>query len=384
MPTIGILLPGSTLYPSIGMDFLQGIKSCLKYYQYGDIDYQVNMIGYGLKDDELYTAAEFFLVVNNADVVVAFAADYHAAKLGPLFVSAEKLLIITNAGANYPEVFIPPVSHTLFHSLNDCLCCFLTGKYAARQEGGHGGIMATSFFDGGYRHTHAMNNAFQLSGGEIKHNYVSHFKKEEFNTDALSAFIKDNPDVKKLLAVFSGDMARLFYENLAEAEHESKLQWYGSPMMFDYTPGDFAEPKPVVPGDICGYTNWVPELDNESNSIFLQYYKTENGKEANLFSMQGWENGLLLMAYLQQRKDAINTETAINELTAKKIQSPRGTIHVNEQRHILAPAHLVTATGNLQITVQETITDTSDAWQEMQVQIPQEEFSSWRNTYLCI
>ena len=82
MTTIGILLPGSTLYPSIGMDFLQGIKSCLKYYQYGDIDYQVNMIGYGLKDDELYTAAEFFLVVNNADVVVAFAADYHAAKLG--------------------------------------------------------------------------------------------------------------------------------------------------------------------------------------------------------------------------------------------------------------------------------------------------------------
>lgn len=384
MTTIGILLPGSTLYPSIGMDFLQGVKSCLQYYQYGDVDYQVNMIGYGLKEEEVYAAAEKCLVVNNADVVVAFIADYHAARLSPLFAAAGKLLIITNAGTNYPEVFMPPVSHTLFHSLNDCLCCFLTGKYAARQEGGHGAIMATSFFDGGYRHTHAINNAFVLSGGEIKHHYVSHFKKEEFNTDTLTSFIQDNRDVKKMLAVFSGDMARLFYVNLANTDPGSKLQWYGSPMMFDGTSGDFAEAKPMVPEGICGYTNWVPELNNEANQAFLQYYKMENGKEANLFSMQGWENGLLLMAYLQERKDAANTGTAINMLAQKKINSPRGTISINEQRHILGPAYLVRATGNLQVTVEDLITDTSVAWKEMLAQISDEPFSSWRNTYLCI
>ena len=212
MPTIGILLPGSTLYPSIGMDFLQGIKSCFKYHRYSDVDYKVSMISYGLKEDEIYTATEKLVIADDADVVVAFASDHHAIKLSPLFAAAGKLLIITNAGSNYPESFDPPVSHTLFHSLNDCLCCFLTGKYAARQEGGHGVIMATSFFDGGYRHSHAMNNVFQASGGEIKHYYVSHFKKEEFNTDPVTTFIKDNPDVKKLLAVFSADMARLFYK----------------------------------------------------------------------------------------------------------------------------------------------------------------------------
>jgi branched-chain amino acid transport system substrate-binding protein len=317
-------------------------------------------------------------------VVVAFAGDHHAIKLSPLFAAAGKLLIITNGGANYPEAFDPPVSHTLFHSLNDCVCCFLTGKYAAGQAGGHGTIMATSFFDGGYRHSHAMNNAFQLSGGEIKHHYVSHFKKEEFKTDSLTAFIKDNPDVKKLLAVLSGDMARLFYKHLAEVQDESNLQWYCSPMMFDCTPGDFEDPRPAVPDGICGYTNWVPELDNETNQAFLQYYKTENGKEANLFSLQGWENGLLIMDYLQQRKDAKNTETAIDLLKSKTISSPRGTVSINEQRHVLGPAHLVQASGNLQITVLETVTGTPAAWLEMQARIPDEPFSSWRNTYLCI
>lgn len=384
MPTIGILLPGSTLYPSIGMDFLQGLKSCLKFHQYADVDCQVSMIGYGLKDDELYAAAEIFLIACNADVVVVFAGDHHAVKLAPLFAAAGKLLIITNAGANYPETFTTPVSHTLFHSLNECLCCFLTGKYAARQEGGHGGIMATSFFDGGYRHTHAMNNAFLLSGGEIKHNYVSHFKKEEFNTDSLTAFVKDNPDVKKLLAIFSGDMARCFYKNMVEVSPESNLQCYGSPMMFDCTAGDFEEPKPALPVEVYGYTNWVPQLDNEANHAMQQYCRTENSKEANLFYTQGWENALLLMEYLQQRKETNTTEEAINQLKAIKMNSPRGTIHINEERHILAPAYFVKASGNLQISVEECMADTSATWQEMLSQILDEPFSSWRNTYLCI
>ena len=384
MPTIGILLPGSTLYPSIGMDFLQGIKSCFKYHQYDDVDYKVSMISYGLKEDEIYTTAEKMVVADDADVVVAFASDHHAAKLSPLFAAAGKMLIITNGGSNYPQAFEPPVSHTLFHSLNDCLCCFLTGKYAARQEGGHGAIMTTSFFDGGYRHSHAMNNAFQVSGGALKHYFVSHFKKEEFKTDSLENFIKDNPDVKKLLAVFSGDMARLLFKKLADVQEDSKLQWYASPMMFDSTPGDFEEAKPAVPGGMCGYTNWVPELDTETNRAFLQYFKTANGKETNIFSMQGWENALLIMEYLRQRKDAENTEAAISQLTGRKIHSPRGSIHVNEQRYIVAPAHLVQASGNLQVTVTETIADTSAAWLEMQAQIPDEPFSSWRNTYLCI
>ena len=382
MFTLGVLLPGSTLYPSIGMDFLQGIKACFKFHQYPPVDIKMELISFGLKDDEIYAAAEKFLLVGNADVVVAYAGDHHAEKLAPLFAAAGKLLIITNAGASYP-LYSEKFSHTIFHSLNDCLCSFLTGKYAAREEGGHAAIMTTSFFDGGFTHVHAMHNSFMLSGGQIMHNFVSHYKKEEFNTDTLTAFIKDNPDTRKILAVFSGDMARFLYQKMQAVQQEYKLQWYTSPMMFDCTPGDFAEPKPDVP-DMCGYTFWLPELDNEANHAFMQFFRTENGKEANLFSMQGWENGLLLMQYLQQRKDAASTEAAVELLKGQQINSPRGTISLNEQRHTLGPAYLVKASGNLQITVEETLADTLADWEAMLAQIPQEPYSAWRNTYLCI
>jgi branched-chain amino acid transport system substrate-binding protein len=382
MFTIGVLLPGSTLYPSIGMDFLQGIKLCLKYHQYPATDIKVELISFGLKDDEIYAAAERLLLVNNADVLVAYAGDHHAEKLAPLCAAAGKLLLMTNGGASYP-FFKEKMSHTIFHSFNDCLCAFLTGRYAARQEGGHGGILATSFFDGGYTHAHAMSNAFMLAGGQVMHNYVSHYKKEEFNTDTLTAFILDNPDTRKLLAIYSGDMARLFWEKMMPVQQEHNLQWYVSPMMFDSTPGDFAEPRPAAP-DMCGYTNWLPGIENETNREFIRYFKTENSKEANLFSLQGWESALLVMQYLEIRQDATGTEAAIDLLQAEKINSPRGELVLNEQRHIIGPAHFASSTGNLQVTITGTITDVQPVWVEMCAQIPTDAVSAWRNTYLCI
>lgn len=384
MLTLGILLPGSTLYPSIGMDFLQGIKSCFIFNEYFGVDYKVDIISYGIKEQQLYEAAERFLVIDNVEVVVAYVEDRHAVKLAPLFAAAGKLLIIANAGAHYPELDLPNISHTIFHTLNDCVCCYMTGKLAAQEPGGDGAILATSFFDGGYKHTHAISNAFMRAGGEIKHNYVSHFKKEEFNITSLINFINENNDIRKILAVFSGDIARFFYEKILEQHGLPEMKWYCSPMMFDSAPGDFAEVKPMVPTDLQGFTHWVPELQNETNQTFLQYYKTENGKEANLFVMHGWESALLIIEYLKERKNSTDTESAIDLFTGKKIKSPRGNILLNNERYTMAPAYLVRAEGKLRITVEQTIEDTSAEWQEMMTQIPDGPVSTWQNTYLCI
>ena len=154
--------------------------------------------------------------------------------------------------------------------------------------------------------------------------------------------------------------------------------------MFDCTPGDFDEAKPDVPTNIRGYTFWVPEIDIEANHVFLQYYKSKNNIGANLFSMHGWETALLVIEYLKQLKKTPNCESAIKQLIGKEIKSPRGPIFINKERYIIAPAYLISATGNLQITIEESIEDTSDVWQEMVAQIPDELYTSWRNTYLCI
>lgn len=383
MRSIGILLPGSTLYPSIGIDFLQGIKSCFTFHQFSDIDIHVALIGYGIKEDDIHREAEKFLLIHNVDAVIAFAGDHLANRLEPLFAAAGKLLLIANAGANYPQLSTAG-SHTVFHSLNDCICTFLTGKLCAKESASKKAIMATSFYDGGYNHAHAMANAFIMEGGEIDFNFVSPLKKEDFNIGALEAFIKQHdPEVCNLISIFSGDMARVFYEKIAPLQEAYNLHLYGSPMMFDSTAGDFPDAKPYV-HQIKGFTGWLYELDNEINNAFKRYYQNKNGKEANIFSMQGWETALILMAYLKQRESVSSTLAAIEKLKELTLNSARGALRINEHNLVTGPAYLVSAGNHLELTIEDTIEDISGAWKEMTFPKPDTGYSTWRNTYLCI
>ena len=382
MPSIGIMLPGSTLYPSIGIDFLQGVRSCLKFYGAANIGLHNFPIGYGLNEAEIHTEAEKFLLVNDVDVVIAYADQRLAQQLSPLFAAAGKLLVFTNTGANYPPLETG-YTHTLFHSLNDCLYSFMTGQLCGSSPENKKAIAATSYYDGGYQHNHAMNNAYVMASGEICFNFISHFKKELFDINPLTAFIQNNPAVNTLLCLYCGDMARFFYEQIAPLQQQYDLQLYGSPMMFDSTPGDFAEAKPFVQ-KIKGYTGWVPSLENETNQEFKSYFQKEYHKEANLFSMQGWEVALLVLKYLQQQAQGASVLQAIEQLKKEQVHSPRGMLHINDHQAVTAPAYLVTVTGALNVQIEKVVEDTSADWNNMMAQIQDPGFSNWRNTYLCI
>lgn len=381
MPAIGLLLPGSTLYPSIGIDFLQGIRLCLKFYEATDIRLYNYPIGYGLKEDEIYTQAEKLLLTDDVDVVIAFAEDRIARKLSPLFTAAGKLLIITNSGAHYPSTETG-FSNTLFHSFNDCLYSFMTGKLCGVQENKNA-IVATSFYDGGYQHCHAMTTAFTKAGGEIQFNFVSHFKKDQFTIHPLVDFIKSNHAVNSLLCLYCGDMARFFYSQIAPFQQQYNLRLYGSPMLFDYTPGDFTETHPYVK-QVTGYTGWTPSLQNEHNRNFISFFQKEFKKEANLFSLQGWETALLVLHYLQKQAGGALTKEAIEYVRKEPVFSPRGKLCITDSYVVSGPAYKVSATEEMTIQVEEVIDDIVPFWNEMISNIPDTGFSTWQNTYLCI
>ena len=161
------------------------------------------------------------------------------------------------------------------------------------------------------------------------------------------------------------------------------LQLFGSPMLFDCTPGDFEETKPYI-RQIKGYTGWVPALNNEHNRSFIEYFQKENGLTANLFSLQGWETALLTLTWLQQQSCGATATATMAYMQKQPLQSPRGMLRVNNSHVVTGPAYFVTATRALDITVEEEIADTTTEWQEMTNIIPATQFSGWRNTYLCI
>jgi branched-chain amino acid transport system substrate-binding protein len=382
MPKIGVLLPGSTLYPSIGIDFLQGLRSCFNFYNHSEIEVIVHPVGYGIKEKDIYAQTEKWLLSESTDVVILFAEDRFANILSPLFTATGKLLLITNAGAHYPFVKAV-ITNTLFHSLNDCFHSYLTGKLCADASGPEkSAIFATSFYDGGYQHCHAMTNALTRAGGDVKYNFIAPAQREGFDITPLMEFVEKNPAVNNILCIYSGDMARLFYNQINTVQHSSPVRLYGSPMMFDRTPGDFRE----VPSktETSGYCAWSPTLDNPENNQFAAYFLVNNNKPVNLFSFQGWEVGLLVIAYLGHRSATASVSVALERFRLNPVLSPRGVLRLNNNSTIVAPAYLVNASGEMSVTVQDVMEDTSAEYQEMIDQIPDTGFSTWQNTYLCI
>ncbi|MFL5743250.1 MAG: ABC transporter substrate-binding protein [Niastella sp.] len=382
MPAIGILLPGSTLYPSIAIDFLQGVRCCLKLNGAGDIALHNMPVGYGINEAEVVAQTEKLLFTHDVDVVLAYVDHRLAQRLSPLVAAAGKLLVITNAGAHYPPTGTT-YDNTLFHSLNHNLYSFMTGRLCGSVPAAKKAITATSYYDGGYQHCHAMTNAYTTAGGEIQYNFVSHYKKQEFNLNPLAAFIQNNPAANALLCLYSGDMARCFYEQIAPLQQQFDLQLYGSPMLFDNTPGDFKETNPYV-REIKGYTGWLPSLDNEHNSRLTTFFQKEHNKAANLFSLQGWETALLINAFLQQQAEGDTVTGAIEYIKKEQVQSPRGQLRITDGYAVTGPAYQVTATGRLEVQVQKVVEDCTPAWNDMISQIPDTTFTTWNNTYLCI
>lgn len=270
MIKIGVLLPGSTMYPSIGVDFLAGVKSCFLYYGLTDTKFILHPVSFGLNEQDIYNASERMLVSEDADAVIVFGEDRLSEKLSPLFNVYGKLLLITNAGANAP-LLSNNIPNTIFHSLHDCLYSYLTGKLCGLETNNKEALLATSFFDGGFHHTYAMTKGFERSGGEIRFNFVSQFKKVDFSIAPLLEFIANNPGVNNLLCLYSGDMLRCFYAAIAEINPKNNFKLYGSPMMFDRTPGDFEEALPFM-HQVRGYTGWIPELDYDANQSFKAFF----------------------------------------------------------------------------------------------------------------
>ena len=124
-----LLLPRSTLFPAFGIDILNGIKSCLKHNGVQqEIDVRTDNIGFGLDEADIYTKAEKFLLQEDVDLVMVVADVRICELLEPLFTATNKILMMVNTGANFPETWQGSPT-TLVHSANFCLHTHLTGRW---------------------------------------------------------------------------------------------------------------------------------------------------------------------------------------------------------------------------------------------------------------
>jgi branched-chain amino acid transport system substrate-binding protein len=385
MLKIGVLLPRSTLFPAIGLDFLNGIKAFLQQHQLkDDCKLITDNIGFGTDEAEIYTKAEKLILQEDVDIAIVFAGTRVGEMLEALFTASNKILLLANMGANFPESW-QPAPTTIVHTLNFCLHTRLTGKLAAMNEVKDGAYV-TSYYDAGYKQCYSMLSSHQQNGGIPHYTHVTHFKPDEFSLEPLNAFISEHPEVKNLLCLFAGDLATKFYLEIVPLQNQYGLQLYVSPMMLDQALKE-ENGELFSVQDAKGYTPWLASLQNESNQLFLNAFLKTANKKANLFALLGWDTGALLQVLLQQNESG-NTGAAgmLTAIGGMEFKSPRGWMKLDAATfHTYGPSWLVNCHDFMELDVTGEMVDTTEEWNEFtNEKFPDGESSNWRNTYLCI
>jgi branched-chain amino acid transport system substrate-binding protein len=253
--------------------------------------------------------------------------------------------------------------------------CYLSGKQVAL--GGKKVLMATSFYDGGYRGPWSYHTSIASAGGAVCANYVSGYKMTEFSIAPYLEML-ETAGADGVAACFSSYLAELFLQSLGTAGRKAvALPFYCSSYM--------AEEQLLAKCDFPGGTfhttvPWASTLDNEQQLLFKTAVRLQRDKPANIFHLMGWEAATVTKQVLQE---------GITSLPGWTYNSPRGQVHIHRgTQHTYAPLYYgnivedVNGKCMLRITDHVVLNETDHTYY-----LPyktEEAGTGWRNNYLCI
>ncbi len=367
---IGLLLPRSTDYPAMGYDILEGLKGGLLHHGNDSPVFFTENIGFGDNLAVNHAKAEKLFLQDGVDLLIAYCSSANAEPLYQLADAFSKPFIILDTGMQLPQ---QPASSWCYHiSLQGTHACRIAGYMAG--TGNRKVLMATSFYDGGYRGPWFYDRGLSAAGGSICGNYVSGYRVAEFTIEPYIGLLHQS-GAASVAACFSSYLAELFFKALHEKNSEAvPLPFYCSPFMAeeqllakcDFPGGEFYA---VVP--------WSLSLKNIQQEK-LKEHLGEN-KQPTIFHLLGWEAGIVAAQALTK-----GTQT----LKGFSYESPRGlvTIHPVTQ-YTYSPLYtariVADAAGKCMLDILEQVTIEAGEHQQMMEDMPGSIISGWKNNYLC-
>lgn len=383
MQTIGILLARSTYYQTIGFDLYEGLRSGLKHLGRSDIKIVTENIGFGADKQQCYRSAEKLLLEENVSVVIAYIGHRMAQLLRPLFLAANKILIVLDSGANLPQEW-PTCPNIFYHSLHNSLGASLAAKQATI-DGYTSAGMVTGYYDGGYLHTYSISKGFEETGGTITFNHATGYKEEDFTITPLINHLEQFPD-SALLSLFSGDFVHWYFEGIKNSFERQNLPTYLPPFGFE----EMMLSEATYPSDnIKGIAAWSKKLESEENKIFIETI-TNTGRTPNLFSLLSWESASLSLKVIELIDESKNNipQIAIG-LQEFTFESPRGRIYFDKKTNTsIAPLYnatiIATNDGKCEVQIESEANNVLEHFEKLTTQELNNSTSAWHNSYTCI
>ena len=317
---IGILLPYSGTYAMLGNSITDALKLRIdqeggklggREVEFVQVDSQMSVPNAPQNTKKLADKEKVDFLVGPVHSGIAAVM---AKLLGP---RDNPIMIVPNAGSN--AVTGPLCAPNIFRtSFSNWQPAYPGGKVMA--DDGHKTAVTIAWkYAAGRQMMDAGTDSFQEAGGKIVKDIEVPFPDVEFQAH-LSEIAALKPDA--VFAFFSGGGAVKFVKDYAAAGLKDSIPLYG--------PGFLTEGVSKAQGEaaegIRTTLHYSADLDHEGNAAFRAAYEKATGNAPNVFAVQGFDTGsLLVQAMTAVKGDTSATADLIKVMEGAEFpDSPRG------------------------------------------------------------
>jgi len=315
---IGLMLPYTGTYAALGTAITNGFKLAI---QENGGKLGGREIEYFTVDDESDPAkapdnANKLIKRDQVDVLVGTVHSGVALAMSKVARDNNTLLIIPNAGAD--EITGPLCAANVFRSsFSNSQFGIAMGKVMAEQTK-KTAVTVTWKYAAGDESVGGFKEAFEAGGGKVVKELSLPFPNVEFQP-FLTEIASLKPDA--VYVFFAGGGAVKLVKDYDAAGLRKTIPLLGPGFLTDGT----LEAQGASAEGLLTTLHYADELDNPKNNAFRAAYKKAYNLEPDVYAMQGYDTGQVLVAGMKAvGGDVKKRDALIKAMQTAKIDSPRG------------------------------------------------------------
>lgn len=315
---VGVLLPYTGTFAALGTAITNGLKQAVQENgnKLGGRDVEYVIVDSEANPGKAPQNMSKLVIGEKVDVVIG--PVHSGVAMGVIKVAREEgaLTIIPNAGLNAAtrQLCAPNIFRTSFSAWQTS---YPMGQ--AAYDMGYREIVTMAWnFSFGKESAAAFEQGFEEAGGKVIKTILTPFPKVEFQS-YLTDVASIKPDA--VFTFYAGGGAVKFVKDYAAAGLKSSIPLLGSGFLTDGTleaQGDAAE-------GVITTLHYADGLAVDKDAEFRAGYEKAWGKPADIYAVQGYDAGQLLVQALEKTGGNTDDKKAlIAAMESVKIDSPRG------------------------------------------------------------
>ncbi|KRD08900.1 hypothetical protein ASE21_13685 [Flavobacterium sp. Root901] len=371
---IGILIPKSQQYPGLDKDFMRGLKLNAL-----NVKFFVESIGICTDEKIIIEKIQKLNFQEDVSIIIGFFGHYNVAEVYKYASNNDILLIAADLGATLPYETVTPKG-VYINSFGLTESCYHLGNYLTTNKKYKKIATSTSFYDSGYGMMSAIEYAFKEESNFSGH-YITPFVPREDEALYMDQIINtQEPDA--VFAFYSGLYAEENAGFVSQNKITQKYPFYVTPFFIN---DKILENYKTNPHNLYVVSSWM-QNDTETLDFTSEYLNTYSDNPS-VFSILGYENGLILKYIIQNTKN-FSFNSLIEEIENLNIAGPRGTISFDKETNRTIFNHHIyelnlDSLNNISFRKIETFINDGHFIKAFTLSAKPDKISGWQNAYLC-